>query len=146
MNNKIVSIFVTLFMLIMCVIAMVTLSLTNVKRTQDQVIERATGSVLSTDGEIREDSGAVIRGSSLISAIIGINAVDNKIPDQREKIYKYTEYDSYGNAHLFSRYTFDFNGDTNETSIVSKIEPNNNYILTYKFKDNGTAIVSIEAE
>lgn len=127
-------------MLTLCVVSMTTLSLTNMKRTQDHVVERAGSSVLSTDGEISKDKTVTVNGSDLISSIIGVVAIDNRIPVQKDKVYSYKEL----NGTYQSRYIFNFEGETDENAIVQRIDPTAQYELTYEFDDvNNSARVNI---
>lgn len=141
MGKKIVSIVMTAFMLIMCVMTMTTLSMTNMKNNQDHILERAGSSVLSTNGEIKSDSSVTVRGSSLISSILEITRIDNKITGNGNKIYKYLTAD--GKTYQ-SRYTFNFEGMTDESDIVASIDEQAEYNIEYTFNSGGTVSVNIK--
>ena len=128
------------FMLIMCMIALTTMSLTNMKLQDDLVDSRVASSALSTDGEIVSTNGVILKGTDVISALVGINAIDNEMSYKQDKIYRYME----SNGTYQSRYVLKFGSYTTAGDIIKAIQPNEIYTLTYEFDNtNNTARVTI---
>lgn len=139
MGNKLVSIFMTTFMLMMCVVAIATMGLSSAKRNQDMVVARANSAVVSTDGEVN-GTGEVtgVRGSELISSIIGMDKIDKVNVSVLEDGSESTT--SRQNTIYANKYEFHYDGtvytvgaDTGKEELLNKIEPDNLYILSYDF-------------
>ena len=145
MENKIVSIFTTVFMLIMCMLAMLTLNITNMNKSNDLELARASSSVLSTNGEIDANSEVILRGSSLISSIIGSDIIDARL-DDGDKIYTTHDYNTAGGVMTPSK-IYKFNGLISSSSeVLSKIDPMGYYSITYdgELKDSTYVEVTIK--
>lgn len=121
MNKKIISIAMTLFMLILCVILMVTFRTINIKRNLDINTNRADQSVLSIDGEVTDGVGANVSGASIISSV--------KHASSREE---------------YNRYIIKL-GETVLTpdNVETNISSNSQYTLRYT-ESGSSIIVSIE--
>lgn len=130
MGSKIVSIFVTVFMFIMCMLALLTLNMTNLSKSNDLQLARASSSVVSTDGEITKGSEVILRGSSLISSIIGADVIDNRL-DDGDKIYTAGSYHE-GNGVIVPIKVYSFQGLISSPSeVISKIDPDGYYTISY---------------
>lgn len=119
MNDKIVSICMTIFMLIMCIGLITVFQFTNSQKNQNIALERTSQAVLSTDGEVKADSGVLTTGESLISSIKYINAIDT----QRSILGKSTIYTEYKVMLGADRLTKD--------NVESLVTSGSNYTMTY---------------
>lgn len=138
MSNKIVSLVVTIFMLMMCMLALLVLNTTNLKQSQNIANLRANNSILSTDGEISSESEFVVRGSSVLSCISGLDIVDSRLSDG-EKVYTVDrEHELNGVLVPQSVYSVTYNGaSTSVSDLLNNIDMNKYYSITY---GSGTGI------
>lgn len=124
MNQKIVSVFMTIFMLIMCVGLMTTFQFTNAQRNLDLSLERTDHSVLSTDGEVKSDTGVKVSGDKIISSIKYKEAIDSqRTIVGKQKIYE--NYKVYMGSQLLTQ-------DNVETVITA----NSQYTMIYDIENH----------
>ena len=143
MGSKIVSIFVTIFMLMMCMLALLTLNVTHMNKNNDLSVVRASSSVLSTNGEITSDSEVILRGSSLISSIIGADIIDSRLDDNK-KIYTTGDYNTAAGVITPSK-VYQFQGIISKPSeVTDKVDPMGYYSI--KYLDNLKDATSITVE
>lgn len=91
MSDKIASIFMTLFMLIMCFALMTTFQFVNAQKNQDLAEARTSQAVLTTDGTIQREDGVLVKGSEVITALKHIEQIES----QRDRIGKDPIYGTY---------------------------------------------------
>lgn len=128
MDKKIVATATTIFMLGLCVVAAITLSIILNKKNSD-LIEVRTGSLtLSSDTEIGAEDGVVIRGSALISALTGISDIESRIPIVKEPIYGYIGQNGTKQSIYRFRYGSVY---TDKAELIKKINPTMMYVITY---------------
>lgn len=122
MNKKIISIAMTLFMLLLCLVLMVTFRLVNIRRNLDLSTDRADQSVLSIDGNVTDGAGARVSGASIISAV------------------KYA-----ADLSEYNGYTIKLGGMTlTPDNVESNITADSQYVLRYT-ESGGSIVVTVEA-
>lgn len=143
MENKIVIAATTILMLILCIVAGVGLSTIMSLKNMDLVEDRASSMVVSQSGEVTANNRIVLRGSDLISTIIGMDTIDDSIPDLKEKIYQYPTRDIKDNitgkvtTEWAPKYIFNFGADTYDDKrdvieVVSNSGINDIYYVEYR--------------
>ena len=122
MGSKIVSIGMTILMLMLCLLSVITLNVINKERDVDMNKKIIGTSAVSTDMNILNSKDIIVDGSSLISSIVGIYQIDNRILDSRDKIYTIGDNSPSGGTVSVS-YTFLYNGFPSHVPItVSSVE------------------------
>lgn len=137
MGSKIVSIGMTILMLMLCLLSVITLNVINKERDVDMNKKIIGTSAVSTDMNILNSKDIIVDGSSLISSIVGIYQIDNRILDSRDKIYTIGDNSPSGGTVSVS-YTFLYNGTRSNPEIVKMIQPDKLYKLKYNVQDNST--------
>lgn len=111
-------------MLIMCIGLMTTFQFVNAQKNLDLNLARTDHSVLSTDGEVKEDTGVTVSGDSLISSIKYKNSIDSqRTIVGRDKIY--ADYKVYLGSTLLT--------EENAEDLVST---DYQYIMTYNLENH----------
>ena len=123
----------TIFMLVMCVVIMTTMSMIRMKLDSDLVNARSINSAISTGGELNENGEIVMYGYELISGIIGTVDIDARIPDDKDKVYTFLA----GGTSLNRKYNFNFNGTSMSdlNSLISGIDPTKSYTVRYNMSN-----------
>jgi len=124
MDKKIVTIAVTILMFALCIIAAITLSIVLGQKNSD-LIESRTGTYTLSIGDETEEM--VVRGSALISSIVGIGDIEDRIPSVKESVYGHAEL----NGTTTMTYSFRFGSETNWSNIVKKLSPDSLYTIKY---------------
>lgn len=137
MGSKIVSIGMTILMLMLCLLSVVALNVINKERDLSTNKKIIGTSAVSTDVNILDSKDVVVEGSSLISSIVGIYQIDNRILDNRDKIYTIGENSTSGGS-VSASYTFLYNGTRSNSEIVKMIQPDKLYKLNYNVQENLT--------
>lgn len=128
MGEKIVTIGTTIFMLLICLLAVTTLNLINKEKDRDMAKDLISNSAISTEGNIEDSDRLVVSGSSLISSITGMYQIDNKILDARDKIYQMS---SKKDGAPIAAYVFEYSGTRSNTEIIKAINPDAKYEIEY---------------
>lgn len=123
MNQKIITIFMTVFMLIMCIGLMTTFQFVNAQKNLDLNLARTDHSVLSTDGEVKEDTGIKISGDSLISCIKYKSSIDSqRTVVGKDKIFE--NYKVYLGAEILT-----------EENVENLVDKNSQYTMMYNLEN-----------
>lgn len=136
MGDKIISIITGIFLLIMSISLMVMLQFVQIKNDLDLNLDRVNNSVLTANGEIKDDSYVDVTGASLYTSIKYKEKIDSKRALLGQAVI-------YGNSsNNYTGYSIIYNGEIITSENVSdKIDIDLTYLLNYDLKNK---VITIE--